>query len=243
MRHIYFLLSIFVAVSVQAQQFSHLYFEDKNGLKDSLQIAVCMSDDEFTGVQLTEAEQALFDSTYWVMLKDGRWEGEGNKWESYHYIWSYSRVYTYKPYTGWAETKKQSILIPADRLPVTISWDKQFFNDNGLSNSVMWDGHSWFDVGCEDGDLESLESEVYLTRTDSCIIHYTYNEYVDPCSYEYLGGMLVKTIGLSLGTSSNILWDVEQTYSGISATKILRDGHIYIQRGDKTFNITGTEIK
>ena len=107
----------------------------------------------------------------------------------------------------------------------------------------MWDGHSWFDVGCPDG---VLLSEVYLTRTDSCIIHYTYNENVDPCSYEYLegiGGMLVKTIGLSLGTSSNILWDVEQTYSGISATKILRDGHIYIQRGDKAFNITGTEIK
>ena len=235
MRHIYFLLSIFVAVSVQAQQFSHLYFEDKNGLKDSLQIAVCMSDDEFAGVQLTEAEQALFDSTYWVMLEAGVL--------SYPRNLSYWRVYTYKPYTGWAETKKQSILIPADRLPVTISWDKQFFIDNGLSNSVMWDGRSWFDVGCPDGELLSL---VYLTRTDSCIIHYTYNENVDRCSYEYLegiGGMLVKTIGLSLGTSSNILWDVEQTYSGISATKILRDGHIYIQRGDKTHTLTGQELR
>ena len=229
MKRIYFLLGILFAMQTYAQQSTFMYFEDKNGLKDSLEIIVGLTDeqiDQLPYYTADEAVQALRDSTHWVLLGTG-----GRK---------YSQTYPYTPYYGMIEGKRRNMYISANRLPVTISWDKQFFIENGLTHSVMSDMGSWFDCSCLDGEIYKL----LLVEADSCIVHNTYDGNL--CSYDYFEGnyfeesMLVKWIRIALGAGTNPIEGIEAIPSDTpSASKQLRDGHIFILRGDKTYTLTG----
>ena len=228
MKRIYLILGILFAMQTYAQQSTFMYFEDKNGLKDSLEIIVGLTDeqiDQLPYYTADEAVQALRDSTHWVLLGTG-----GRK---------YSQTYPYTPYYGMIEGKRRNMYISANRLPVTISWDKQFFIENGLTHSVMSDMGSWFDCSCSDGEIYKL----LLVEADSCIVHNTYDGNL--CSYDYFEGnyfeesMLVKWIRIALGAGTNPIEGIEAIPSDTpSASKQLRDGHIFILRGDKTYTLT-----
>lgn len=226
MKRIYLFLSILFVAQMHAQQSTFMYFEDKNGLKDSLEIAIGLTEDQIAALPyytVDEAEHAFKDSTLWVLLEEGMW-----------YELKYSQTYPYKQYSGMIESNRREIMIPADRLPVKISWDKQFFIENGLTHSIMSDMGSWFDCGCSDGEIYIL----LLTDADSCVVHDTFNG--SWCSYEYVGDVIVKHIGIALGAGTNPIEGIETIpLDTPSASKQLRDGHIFILRGDKTYTLTG----
>lgn len=219
-----------MTIAVQAHQSTFIYFEDKNGFKDSIEIAIGLTDEQIADIPLLtpeEAIQAFKDSTSFVLLKTN------SLWEER----MYSHVYEYIPYNGLVEYAKRTIIIPADRLPLLITWNKQFFIDNEFTNSVMSDMLAWFDAGCRDGDLY----QTLLAHSDSCIIHDTFSG--DLCSYAYAGDLLVKMIDVALGTIHNPLESIDKILVTPPATKILRDGQILILRGDRTYTLTGQEIK
>lgn len=230
MKRICLLIVIFIAITVQAQQSTFIYFEDKNGLRDSLEIALGLTDEQIAEIPLLtpeEAIQAFKDSTSFVLIKTK------SLWEER----MYSHIYEYIPYKGLVEYDKRTLLIPADRLPVTITWDRQFFIDNELANSVMSDAISWFDAVCRDGELYKL----LLAHSDSCIIHDTNTG--DQCSYIYAGDMLVKMIGIALGTIQNPLEGISKILDTPSASKILRDGQLFILRNNKTYTLQGQQVE
>ena len=230
MKRIYLILGILFAMQTYAQQSTFMYFEDKNGLKDSLEIAIGLTDDQIEKIPSYTTEgavQAIRDSTWWVVLKGRSWREERQ----------YLRTYAYQPYNGLIEGERKEIYFPADRLPVTISWDKQFFINNGLTHSVMSDMGSWFDASCSVIEMY----KVLLAANESCELSAIFD--VDFCSFDYLGGLgelPVRHFGIALGTANNPIESVETIPSDTpSASKQLRDGHIFILRGDKTYTLTG----
>ena len=213
-----------IAVAAYTQQSTTLYFTDKNGLQDSLSVVIGLSDEEIAAIPVytpDEAEQEVKDSVHWVWL-----------W-NYMEQTTLSRVYAYKPYEGFIDGGKRWILIMPERLPVTINWDKDFFIKNDLQGSVISDMISWFDAVC--GDEEILWK--LLAENDSCVLHTL------GCAYEYINTLLVKVLGISIGTHANFesLDDIPAPSS--SATKILRDGQLYIKRDGKMYTIQGIEVK
>ena len=232
MKRIYLLLCICMTIVVQAQQSTFIYFEDKNGFKDSIEIAIGLTDEQIADIPelgIGEAYIALKEGPHWVWI-DGPHD------------YMMSRVYAYKPYDGFIEKGRQNLWIRADRLPITISWDKQFFvNNNNLMGSVLSDWNIWFESGCEDEDVPIVK----LAFEESYIVHYTYVENASyNCTYQnWLKTVLVKRIGLSVGTIYNYGESIEIVPNGLSATKILRDGQIFILRGEKTYTVTGQEVR
>ena len=232
MKHFYFFLCVLFSVVAQAHQSTFLHFEDKNGQKDSIEIVVGLTDEEAAAVpafSVDEAEQAMKDSTRWVWLE---------KFITLSDI-EYGQTYIYKPYNGSFFNKRSYILFPADRLPVTVSWDKQFFIDNDLTTSVMSDMISWFDAVCYD------EVIMWLANSEVCVFTNEAREHGELCTFEYFGKeeFLVKVVGLAIGSSNN-----KETIEIVgdntpSATKFLRDGRVLIERNGHTYTLTGTEVR
>ena len=229
----YFLFCILAATIVQAGQSANLYFEDKNGFKDSLEIAIGLTEEEIgllPQYSYEATQQAMKDSVHWVWL----WSEGSSE------TMTFSRTYVYQPYSGYIEYGKKYLYLPADRLPVTITWNRQFYIENNLEGSVLSDMPSWFDVGCEDMSLSSAR----LSQIESCEIPYTYIEGDTSCSYRDWSGLIVKQVGLSIGTLENLSQDLEIiSQDEISASKSIRSGHLLILRDGKTFTATGQEVK
>lgn len=229
MKRIYLILGILFAMQTYAQQSTFMYFEDKNGLKDSLEIAIGLTEDQIAALPyytVDEAEHAFKDSTCWVLLQTGFWPEP-----------KYSHIYPYKPYNGWIIGERKEIYFPANRLPVTISWNKQFFIENGLTHSIMSDMGSWFDASCSVIEIY----KVLLAVNESCELSVVSE--VDGCSFDYWGGwgeLQVRHFGIALGAGTNPIEGIETIpLDTPSASKQLRDGHIFILRGDKTYTLTG----
>ena len=240
MKKILFLIGILATTTLQARQSSYLYFADKNGLMDSLEVAIDLTDEERASIpewSYDETVNAIQDSVHWVWLwSSGVTVYYGGDWGSM----TFSRTYPYKPYGGHIEGGKRYLYLPADRLPVTITWNKQFYIDNNLQGSVLSDMICWFDAGCDDDDLP----QEILSSTDSCVVHYTYMEGDLWCTYSDWDGLIVKQIGLSIGTLDNLSQGVGSVNSeDSSATKIFHNGQILIQRGDKVYTLQGQEVK
>ena len=121
MKKILFLIGILATTTLQARQSSYLYFADKNGLMDSLEVAIDLTDEERASIpewSYDETVTAMQDSVHWVWLwYNGSWESK-----------TFSQTYAYKPYGGYIEGGKRYLYLPADRLPVTIKWGKQFYH-------------------------------------------------------------------------------------------------------------------
>lgn len=232
MKRIIFFISVFAVTISYAQQATYLYFEDKDNLRDSLKIVISPSDDEKAQiVRYTpdEAMQVMADGSHWVLIR------ERSQWDDS----TYSCVYVYEPFDGIIELNKVNVFISADRMPVTISWDKSFFINNDLKGSVLSDMLQWFDVAGNDYELYGL----LLSEDDSCVLHNIYSE-AENSTFEHWGDMLVKCVGLSVGTFSNLKAGIEMTgIEGHMSHKFLRNGQLIIRRGDKTYTIHGTEIK
>ena len=233
MKHMFFLFCILAAAFVQASQSTFLYFEDKNGLRDSLEIVIGLTEEEIDSLPKWSYDatiQGMNDSIHWVWL----WN-EGSL-----QAMTFSRVYAYRPYNGYIEYGKKYLYLPADRLPVTITWNRQFYIENNLEGSVLSDMPSWFDVGCDDMSLSS----VILSQAGSCELEYTYIEEETSCTYRKWSGLIVKQVGLSIGTLENLSLGLETiSPNEISVSKILRDGQLFIIRDDKTYTLTGQEVR
>lgn len=215
-------------------QLTTLYFEDKNGQKDSLIVVVNISDEQINALPAYSylgVRYAFETKSHWAWLRMG--ESYGN--------WNFSRYYTYQPYDSYIENGKRNLYIPADRLPVTITWNRQFFMKNNLTGSVLSDMLSWFDVGCRDVELHMY----LLAEHESVVLHNTYSENDENCTYttwENIG--LMKQVGLSVGTSYNFKQALESVENPIpSATKIFRDGQLLIERDGRTYTVTGQRIR
>jgi hypothetical protein len=234
MKRFYFCVVGLIALVAQAQLSTYLYFEDKNGVKDSLQVVIAQPSDEDISIappmELSEVKQAIMDSTYFIVIRPNIFKQE------------FYRTYTYTPYGGYIENRRKDILIPADRLPVTITWDKQFFMDTELL-SVLCDMPVWFDVGCSDQSMQTT----WLAKADTCIVYNSLEEGYPMCTYEYLdvdnGEVIVKNVGFSIGTKQNLDEAIEHLETAPSATKVLHDGQILILRNGKTYTMQGQEVK
>jgi len=215
-----------VAVAAYSQQSTMLYFTDKNGLTDSLSVVIGLSDEEIAALPVytpAEAEQAVRDSVHWVWLCTGKYPG------------IYKREYAHKPYEGYMNKAEEMILFPNDRIPVRISWDKQFFINNGLKHSYITD---WMceDVVCGGEEIHYL----LLTSADSCSLQNTYP--TAECTYDCwsFDGICLKTLRFAVGTSKNDIWlDINNIPASASAVKALRDGQLYIIRDGRTYNAQG----
>ena len=219
-----------VAVAAYTQQSTTLYFTDKNGLQDSLFVVIGLSDDEIAALPVytpEEAEQAVRDSVHWVWL-----------W-NYMEQTTLSRVYAYKPYEGNMGKAKEWIFFPDDRIPVRISWDKQFFINNDLKHSYITD---WV---CEDAVCGGEEIHyLLLTSADSCSLQNTYP--TAECTYDCwsFDGICLKVLTFAVGTSENDIYEaIDNIPASASAVKALRDGQLYIIRDGKMYTIQGIEVK
>ena len=71
MKKILFLIGILATTTLQARQSSYLYFADKNGLMDSLEVAIDLTDEERASIpewSYDETVTAMQDSVHWVWL-------------------------------------------------------------------------------------------------------------------------------------------------------------------------------
>ena len=230
MKQLVFLCCILSSITLGAQQYTYLYFEDKNGLRDSLAVVTDLSDEQIAEIPVysdEEVEQAFNDSTYWVIMGQGIWPQVSN-----------THTYAYKAYTGIIESQRKDIIFPANRLPVTISWNQQFFIDNGLVNSIMSDMGAWFDVACRDADLYM----VLLSDSNTCTTYDTYDG--EGCSYSSFGSILVKHIGIAIGAANNPIEGIDNILiSNQNARKLLHNGQLFIERNGRMFTVTGMEIE
>lgn len=234
MKRIYIILSVLLSVQIYAQQSAFLYFEDKNGLKDSLEIVVGLTDEQIGQLPSftpDEAVQAFQDSTCWVLIQDR------SPWEDRKYL----HTYAYRPYNGMIEGERREIYFPADRLPITISWDKHFFIDNELPNSIMSDMAVWFDAVCNVTDMY----KVLLSVEESCEVRTEFNG--DLCNFDYWGDwgeLLVRHFGIALGATQNPIEGMDSiTIESSAVNKLSHNGQILIIRDDKMFTILGERIE
>ena len=226
-----------IAIAAYSQQSTMLYFTDKNGLTDSLSVIIGLSVEEIADLPVytqDEVEQEIRDSVHWVWLHHPEVYGTPE------YPGGYKREYTYTPYKGKMYKVIDVIYFPNDRIPVRISWDKQFFINNELKHSYITD---WVcdDAVCGGEEIYNL----LLTSNDSCILRNTYP--TAECTYDcwLFDGMCLKTLSFAIGTSEN---EISEAIDNIpapssSATKILRDGQLYIERDGKMYTTQGIEVK
>ena len=233
MKQLVFLCCILSSITLGAQQYTYLYFEDKNGLRDSIEIAVGLTEEEIDAIPtytLQQTIQAMKDSARWVWIHPTL--GLDDK---------YGSIYSYVPYDGPIWNGCRYIYFPADRLPVTIRWDKQFFIDTELTPSFLSDAAGWDDVGLN----TDLGEEIYAMRlkdNDECVLHYTYTSINWP--YDKFDDVIVRMIRIYIGTQSNLEQDVKTVRDALSpARKLLHNGQLIIERNGRTFTVTGTEIK
>ena len=223
-------------------QSTRLYFEGKNGLQDSLEIALGLTEDEIGALPLLPLDSVLLsinDSTHWVWLtKMAETVVEGKKTFVPHGY----RTYVYQPYTGNIERGKQRFYIPAGRMPVIIRWDKHFFTENGLIGSLISDAISW-DVM---GDDEEYHDGLPLAYNDSCIIHGVPEETAYAAStYDCWGeDLYLKQAALMLGTSANTKFQAIDNIptEPSSPVKLLRDGQLYLMYKGIMYNVQGYRL-
>ena len=104
----------------------------------------------------------------------------------------------------------------------------------------MSDMGSWFDAGCGVMDMYI----VLLAIDDSSEVRTEFNG--ELCMFDYLGGwgeLLVRYFGIALGAASNPIESIEEIPTEAQCTKLLRDGQIFILRGDKVYTVTGQRIE
>ena len=234
MKRVFVTMLCLIPLLIQAQQSTIIRFEDKNGLKDSITVMCGLTEEQinsisvFTEDQMTQAWQD--SSSHWVWMEMSNY-GEESK---------YGQTYIYIPYYGYVEAGKKSIIFPADRLPVTITWNKQFFNDNNLNGSVMSDMDAWFDCMSSDEELMTM-----LSENETCTLHNTSSRKEnDWGSYKYIGDVFVKFFGLSVGTTNNLSESINHIQSNkVQSTKFFRDGQLLIECNGKTYNAQGMEAR
>ena len=233
-----FIIFCLIPILVQAQQFTTIRIEDKNGLKDSVFVACGLSDEQIDSIPFYTTDQ-VYQS----------WQDSSSHWAwievvecCEQYQIKYGQTYIYKPYGGYIDGGRRNIIFPADRLPVTITWDKQFFIDNNLKGSVISDMSAWFD--CVAGD-EEIRGFIPLIESDTCTLHNT-SDRVDYQwgSYRYIEDLFVKFIGLSIGTIDNLSQSISKVQRGdVQCTKVIRDGQLLIECNGKTYNAQGAEVR
>ena len=113
-----------------------LAFEDKDGAKDTLWVGL---DQTATyGVDATFGEESVLvdeqTGTFRALFFDG--------------INTFQKKQIVPTTQGWIETGALRILIPNDKLPVTVSWNKAAFNEPNKAYSLMtdWPLGGWFDA-------------------------------------------------------------------------------------------------
>lgn len=221
-----------IAIAAYSQQSTMLYFTDKNGLTDSLSVIIGLSVEEIADLPVytqDEVEQEIRDSVHWVWLHHPEVYGTPE------YPGGYKREYTYTPYKGKMYKVIDVIYFPNDRIPVRISWDKQFFINNELKHSYITD---WIceDVVCGGEEIHYL----LLTSDDSCILRNTYP--TAECTYDcwLFDGMCLKTLSFAIGTSENEISEaIDNAMTSSSSAKVLSDGQLYILREGKKYNAQG----
>lgn len=101
MKRFYIFISLLVSITIQAHQSAFLYFEDKNGAKDTLEIAIGLSDEEIAAVPTIGLTEAMYEMQksghHWVWM-----DGVLSEWD-------FGRVYIYKPYSGFIENGRKNI--------------------------------------------------------------------------------------------------------------------------------------
>ena len=218
---------------------TYIYFEDKNGLKDSLEIAIGLTEEEIDAIPTYSKDQVNQAAE-----NGGRWVFITKDVLDYDYV-AFRTVYVYEPYNMPIWFGQRRIFVPIDRLPITIRWNKQFFVENDLLGSFLSDWVTGMpDVG---GDYEIASAR--LINYESCSFSYTYvgdlNAYYKGSSYDKLdGNVIYKMIDLYLGTQRNLDQDLRTAEESLSpATKIIREGHIHILRGNKIYTVTGQVVE
>lgn len=161
---IHTIVFVFGVLSLHAECFTtQIYFEDKDGNKDTLTIGVSENISECELQTDTWSEEDALSA-----LTSGR-----------HWAWfGYSvddncpcaphRIHINPPTTGHIESGKIHIWYPQDRLPVAVHWNKDDFADISRSKSLFCDMASWFDAVCNEESNFAFANETstmqFLTK-------------------------------------------------------------------------------
>ena len=233
------LVCVLTPIASFAATTSTMYFEDKDGNIDSLEIALGLTEEEIDAIPTYSKDQVNQAAE-----NGGRWVFITKDVLDYDYV-AFRTVYVYEPYNMPIWFGQRRIFVPIDRLPITIRWNKQFFVENDLLGSFLSDWVTGMpDVG---GDYEIASAR--LINYESCSFNYTYvgdlNAYYAGSSYDKLdGNVIYKMIDFYLGTQRNLDQDLRTIKCNIShATKIIRNGQLLIEKNGRTYNAQGAEVR
>jgi hypothetical protein len=241
---IHTIVFVFGVLSLHAECFTtQIYFEDKDGNKDTLTIGVSENISECEIQTDTWSEEdalsALTSGRHWA------WFGysvANNRPCAPH------RIHINPPTTGDIESGKIRMWYPQDRLPVIVSWNKEGFADPSRSKSIFSDMCQWFDVSCG-GELHYA----FACAIDS--LHFTQKQGWD-FSLVQLENEVITVNSLGFAFCSEDVWkrmedeekypwidwmevDEVQSSPQVQPKLILEHGMLYIINGDKRYSIIG----
>ena len=209
-------------------------FEDKDGNLDTLIVGVSenVAECELQTDSWSE-EDALSALT------------RGRHWAWFGYLDGYGRpctphrIHITTPTKGSVENGRIHMWYPKDRLPVTVRWNKDDFDDSSRNYSIFSDAATWFDVSCGGEGYKIFaisRSSMALTLEQECDFNYV-----------LLQDTIIAANELGFAFCDKDVWfsPVENVRSEQASHPrlILENGMLYIVQDDKRYSILGSHIE
>lgn len=163
-----------------------LAFEDKDGAKDTLWVGL---DETATySVDATFGEESVLVDEQTGMFRALFFDG----------INTFQKKQIVPTTQGWIETGALRILIPNDKLPVIVRWNKGAFNEPNKAYSLMtdWPLGGWFDVSTGWQPFKE-----YMKDTASVVVTYPGYDYYSTVNVD---GEKMRLIYVALGSAENV---------------------------------------
>lgn len=183
-----------------------IYFTDKDGIRDSLLVgmdpeATFGVDEKWETVMTTQDIDKWKEKTFWACFKF-----DGNQEEPY-----YTRSNIVPPLARCEIIGKGAftIIFPADRLPVTISWNKEAFAAPDREYSTLSDLLQWFDVTADNND----NVEITMSKEDHVTLYYFNEDLIRNQYDDIIEKRMMRRIDMAFGDKSN---KIDAYISGIS---------------------------
>ena len=173
-----------------------IYFEDKEGLRDSLLVGM----DTTASFGLDEEWETVVSDDEIAQWKDETFKAYFKFWDRHSDIPPYFTRTCIVPPLDTCEIIEHGyfdMLFPVDRLPVTITWDKEAFATPKLDHSIITDYGALDCVGEGDEVLETMSQTDHITvrgfSEERIVEHYK----------DVIDGRLMRRIKIAFGNRVN----------------------------------------